>query len=609
MDKIVKRLAAFWRPPDRRSIPEWAREYVEMPPAVTIRGRFDVSRSRHLLGPFDALGSDHVRETNILAPVRGGKSLVADVWIPWIVENDPGPLIWNFQKDQTADEHCETRLWPVLLGCAPVRKRLGALPRNHKRTSEIIFPHMFVIVQGPAISNLQSKGCRYLVNDELWQYPPGRLAEAYGRVDDFVKLGIEKILNMSQASEPDTEWHEKWEGSSRHAWWIECQKCHKPQYPAWSGQRSDGSRYGLRWDEHRLPRGDWHLTQCLPTIRWECAHCGHPHLDGARIKREWNRTGRYSQTNSDARPTRLGFHWNALIDYPWTELAERYLRAADARRKGVLLPMIQFFQKYMAQFMSEAKLLEQSMALPTVRYEVTSDWAEEHIRFFTVDRQAEDTYWGTIRAWSKTGESRRLWFGQLLGAAAIEQKRTELKVGARQTFVDSGHEAKGDFGVYAHCAQYGWVATKGSGYKSFVNRRMVNGRVLLVRAPYKDPTPVAPSVGAKKRCWLIVFSADEMKDRVRGLIRRGLWQEPAGDETELGAEYQRQMNSEFKRPKRDKFTGRTELKWVCPSGNNHAFDCAAGQALGATILDILPSSDTSLSPSHDAGVGHILSHA
>ena len=593
-----------WKRPDRRAIYEWARDHVEMPPAVTIRGKFDVSKSRRLIAPFEALGCDLVREVNVLAPVRGGKTLLADVWVPWIITEDAGPTIWNFQKDQTADEHCETRLWPVLLACDPVRPYLEAVSRNKKRTSEIIMPHMFLVVQGPALSNLQSKGCRYLINDELWQYPPGRLAEAYGRVDDFLRMGISKILNLSQASEPDSEWHQKWEGSSRDAWWIECQKCGRHQYPAWSGQREDGSRYGMRWDEHRLLNKDWNLTRALPTIRWECAHCGHPHIDGARLKLEWNRTGRYERTNPDCRPSRIGFHWNALIDYPWVELADRFMRAADARRRGVLLPMIQFFQKQLAQFMNEAKLLETSASLPTASYDVMAEWPEEVARFLTVDRQAEDTYWAMVRAWSRDGQSRRLWFGLCHGSDEIEARRQEFNVQPNNVLVDSGHEAKGDFGVYAICGKHGWIATKGFG--NFFTVYVSRGRqtVKTLRS-YARPIKADPTRGAGKSgpgsCDFIKFCADEMKDRVTNLIKLGKWLEPAGGEPELEKEYAIQMAAEFKKEKRDKFTGRKRMVWACPSQNNHAFDCAALQALAATILKLLPDVELADEPSqsHD----------
>ena len=81
-----------------------------------------------------------------------------------------------------------------------------------------------------------------------------------------------------------------------------------------------------------------------------------------------------------------------------------------------------------------------------------------------------------------------------------------------------------------------------------------------------------------------------MADRVAELIEHGLWIEPEGDEqNEIEREYRKQMSAEFKRPKVDKFTGRKVMVWVCPSGNNHAFDCAKMQVLCAMQAGLLPS--------------------
>jgi len=48
------------------------------------------------------------------------------------------------------------------------------------------------------------------------------------------------------------------------------------------------------------------------------------------------------------------------------------------------------------------------------------------------------------------------------------------------------------------------------------------------------------------------------------------------------------MSSEFKKKVTVGSLRREKMVWVCPSKNNHAFDCAKMQALGATLLDILP---------------------
>jgi hypothetical protein len=72
------------------------------------------------------------------------------------------------------------------------------------------------------------------------------------------------------------------------------------------------------------------------------------------------------------------------------------------------------------------------------------------------------------------------------------------------------------------------------------------------------------------------------------LIDRGLWIEPDNDsESELGREYDRQMTSEFRKKKVNKFTGKEELVWVCPSGNNHARDCGKMQVVAATLARLL----------------------
>ena len=49
------------------------------------------------------------------------------------------------------------------------------------------------------------------------------------------------------------------------------------------------------------------------------------------------------------------------------------------------------------------------------------------------------------------------------------------------------------------------------------------------------------------------------------------------------------MTSEFKRPKVDKFTGKRVMVWVCPSGNNHAFDTAQMQVLCALNMGLIPA--------------------
>ena len=531
-----------------------------------------------------------------MAPVRSGKTLCIDVWLPSVITRTPGPFMWVFQEDNAAGDQAELRTWPILERCKPVA---ALLPPNRfkTRTREIIFPHMPVHINGPAMSNLQSRGWQYVVLDEPWMYKAGRLEEARGRLGDFVRMGTEKFVCISQAGTDGDDWDRQYHRGVIHEWYVECEKCGHYMIPRWTGKRPDGSMWGMAWDSHKLDSGLWNVAKVLPTIRYECEKCGHPHIDGtSRTKAEWNRTGKYVSETTEKQMKRRSRHWTAVIDYPWDALVELYLNAVNAWKLGVPEPLIQFFQKRMAEPKSERLLLEEGQKFTGARYEINSEWPEEYVRILTADRQAEDVYWVLVRAWAKDGRSRRLWFGKLFSAGEIDAKREEYKVQPNHTLIDSGYKPKGDHGVYADCIRYGWIPVKGvateGGDPITFKHRSEGGHV--VERSYSEPVWVDPEIGTAmesrgQQVQMVRFSSPTYFDRVQNLIDRGLWMEPDLDESDpVDVEYRKQMSAEFKKPKRDKFSGKTKMVIVCPSGNNHARDDARMQALAATLLDILP---------------------
>ena len=115
-------------------------------------------------------------------------------------------------------------------------------------------------------------------------------------------------------------------------------------------------------------------------------------------------------------------------------------------------------------------------------------------------------------------------------------------------------------------------------------------RIMRSFAPMTAGDPESGSIGEGHRfARLIRFSSGTMKDRLQQLISSGRWTEPAVSESDpVEKEYRRQMTAEFKRKMEHKVTHKLQWIWVCPSHNNHAFDCAAMQVLGATMANIVP---------------------
>ncbi len=604
METQSQSLESAWQqvftPRDRRPIPEWAKECIWLSPPITKTGFFDITDSRHFIDIFSSLQNDHKRETNVLKPVRGGGSLIGDVFCPWTVKNDPGPYMDVFQTDKVADDHAEARIIPIFKNCPPVAELLPT-NRHKQRDNEIVFTNGHTwYVRGPSLGNLQAKGIRYLRLEEVWMWAQGLMGEAEGRIGDYLKMQTSKILRISQGGPMDgvpmeeSDWYRAYHKGQIHEWEVQCLNpaCGKFFDPVFSGQRADGSFWGIQWNPCKLPNGDWDVNKCIPTARFECPHCSHPHLDGAKTKGEWNRTGRYRKVEAATNagePERKkdSFHWETVIDFPWDELVSLWLDACNAERRGDLKPKLQFYQKRRAMFKDEESLLKGGLHFRRSSYEINSDWPEELGRFLTVDRQEEDLFWWTVRAWSNE-KSRRLGFGKCYGFAAVEQIREGLKVPPNRTLIDSNFQPKGDHGVYAACLKYGWVAVRGDKANSFPHRLKNKRTVERSYAPLTFGDPGAGTSNQGRRyAPLVMFSKSQMNSKVQELIDNGRWEEPVdAADPELEKVYSQQMAARVRKTEFVKKTGETRVFWK-ESKNDHARDLANMQVLGAVLAELL----------------------
>jgi len=609
---------------DREAIYDWAERHIDLSYPFIPTGPFSSAHTRHLLAPFDAIADPRIREVNVCAPTRGGKSLLGDISLPWIVQHDPGPMLWVFSIDRLAREHAEERAFPILRSVENVRHLLPA--RNKDRTTEILFGFMSVFFRGQAMDNLQSKAMRWIILDEVWRYKSGVLAEAKARLDDYLKLELSKFLCLSQAGTDGDEWHEQYRAGELNEWSIQCAKCDTHQVPVWAGWRDDGSRYGVLWDLHRRDTGDWDVPRCLSSVRYECARCGHPHLDNEKTRAEWNRTGKY-QVVGERHPTKKSFHWPAIIDRSLAELVSRYLAARNLNRRGMPAATIKFWQKYMASFYSPS--VGQIRRPLTEGYEVSKDGATEGWRrFMTVDCQVDfREFWVVIRDWAQAdGQSQRVFRGRLKSWEEVRELQEKFKVKDQNVFVDTNYETRA---VYARCVRFGhwgvigsrrmwlcWIGLRGEDEFDYLHLERRNKKSVKVRRLYspmqfgdphigrsrRDVRLVGPTPGGGTLCPYFRFSNEQAKDalarhRDGHRIRQGSaapprWVNPipqTAEEKREEEEYDRQLNSEFKRTIIDRRTGKEKMRWlpVAAGRPNHYWDCEVMQMVAAAIAGYL----------------------
>lgn len=581
-------------PPDRRPIYEWAADSIRLPNAYTLTGRYDPYYSRRFLDILDALKSDTVRNVVVMKPVRGGGTMIADLWLPWVVPNDPGPFMWLMQSDQIAKMHAETRLHPILENCEPV-KPFYAEDRHASRKLEIMFRHgMYLGISGPGINKLQSRGVRYLFMSEIWLPEwAGKVEEALGRTKDFRAMRMDKVFMESQAGHEGDDidlWFHK---GTMKEWTIPCLKCgHKMVGVKWQNKRADGSRWGIVWEESKTKaKGEpFDLRKAQESIRFECEKCAYPHIYNDRTLREWNRLGEYQQTNENANPSIESFRWPGFIHHDWNDLLEMFHSAMKAFKQGNLDPLKIFFQKYIPESWSESKA-HQASPLQTVGFNVKSKWEDEYARFMTIDVQDESLFYWVVRAWARNGESRRLSFGKAFSYSELNAIQTEWSVAGPNVLIDSGFDTKT---VYWQAAKHDWTATKGDNvpfYLHDVPSRSKERRE-KVRKSYTsthgDPERGTEGEG-RKLCFLVRYSDITLQWRTHRLIngQGAKWVIPEVAENDDERTYRKHLFSEYPKKVLSKKTGKVEWVFVCPSGENHWRDCEKLQTLAATIADCL----------------------
>lgn len=586
-----------WSLPDRGSITDWARVNVKLGGGYARQGAFDVSTCRHLIAPFAAVQDERVREITCRAAIQTLKTLFVEVTSLWAIANEPGPIMWTQQDDDSAKEHTKGRYRNLLRTCEPVA-RLLPRDRHDRSNNEIYFGDFYLLINGANINNLQSKSIRWKLNSECWLWKQGLLTHARRRVSAYARDGISKIINESQGSVAGDDFDKLWHEGTQEVWSIRCQGCgglHALEFFARMAS-DEKQRAGVIWAEDaQREDGTWRESRVRETVRWRCPTCGHDHENSARTRSAWNTGGEYMRHNPEADGRHRSFAWNALLAEDLGTLAMEFIGATAYKKRGIIQPLKDFYMQRLAlswKDMEETLGRVETVVLSEYTLAEVAEKPEQKIenearRFMTIDRQ-RDHFWAVVRAWRTDGSSRLLWRGKLLTVEQAEEIRKKYGVEEKLCGEDAQYSTDQ---VYQDCVKYDWTALHGSGDDTFTHHI---GKQKIAR--YYSPLKVSQVSGGMAR--YMFWASDPVKDVLAGLRRAGGWEiaSDVGDEylRQLGVPQQqagggfKQTGGEVKRERVSKATGRSEWRWA-KVGPNHFTDCEAMQVALALALGILSS--------------------
>ena len=573
--------------PDRSPIYEWARRHITLPESYATPGPFNARITPWLIPIFDALQNPLVRRVHFRKAVQIGGTLVADIWIPWLIANDAGPISWTMQTEEMVERHAKSRLNPLIERCRPVA---AMLPRAgpQRMTTEIYFGGFFLVMNAASLSSQQSQSIRYKVNDEIWLPRWQEIyAHAVARVSKFEEVGRSKIYNISQAPIMDAETGNVEDTSYRtgnqQEWSAKCPSCSKIHPIQFAQTTSEAGKYaGVVWDRTAKRDDDtWDVAKAVDSCRFRCIHCGHETPDADTTREAWKRTGVYVPQNPTAPKEVQSFRVEALVARPMRMLVEEFVQAENhAQRTGDDRLRQEFKTKRQAlPWIVEKKVV--NIFLGKSDYKVTDYAGAEEIpnevgRFMTIDRQ-QDHWWVEVGAFS-TSEGpryRQLYFGRVDTRDQLRALQQRLKVSDGCVAQDRGYRPSD---VDRDSADFGWRSMKGFARRTWPLRDENTGQ--LVNYPFSDPQ-VSDYRGGD--VYFYNWSGDYFKDVLSSALEgRGdlKWELPA----DVNPLYLEHIRGEHKVEIR---TGVWEWREVKSNAPNHGLDTSAMMLCVATIAGLI----------------------
>lgn len=433
-------------------------------------GHFEIASARHLLGILLALLDPNVRIIFIIGATQVLKSVVGDIWIPFILEHFLRNILVLFETDQKALLYCDTRLMDTIRQHPVLSQLLGEVDRHDVNKTEIKLAGAKMLVGGLNDSNVSSLSWPVIWVSEAWQHKSdGLLKKAIKRADRFPDT--KKILIESQAGEAGEDLHTEARAAHQVPLTWACPYCGgrqtwefsqtrpsdfvpRPRFDGAGEPPKPGTFAGMAFDSGE----NLTLDERARSATWECYHCGTRIQDRKDIRQAIMDS--YQQDYKITGPDGIKFSPSAVCftlpkesarDNSFEESAKSYLQAKEAEKSGNLLPLQMWYQAERAVFF-DLKLTQQRARVLIGSHNIEGAVPNEIARMMQVDCQQDPDlsevsgksvighFWVTAYAVDKNARN----IYQLARFYATSWKqwidiRKALKIPNKNVAIDGGH--------------------------------------------------------------------------------------------------------------------------------------------------------------------------
>ena len=186
LNSVLAKVLTGLKPPDDLTVSEWAEKKRRLSSESSAEpGPWRTSRTPYLREPMDAFTDPKVRRIVMVAASQVGKSEFINNTIGYIIDEDPGSILFVHPTTIDAKEYSKLRIAPMIRDCPTLAEKVVS-PKSRDTGNTILqktYPGGILTMCGSTEAHsLASKPIRYVFGDERdrWASSAGNEGDPWG---------------------------------------------------------------------------------------------------------------------------------------------------------------------------------------------------------------------------------------------------------------------------------------------------------------------------------------------------------------------------------------------------------------------------------------------
>lgn len=330
LNKAMRKALAGMTPPDDLTVTQWAEAKRRLSAESAAEpGPWRTERTPYLREPMDAFTDPKVRHIVMVAASQVGKSEFLNNCIGYIIDEDPGSILFIHPTTIDAQEYSKLRIAPMLRDSPALRQKIAA-PKSRDSHNTILqkaYPGGILTMCGSTEAHaLASKPIRYVLGDERdrWATSAGNEGDpwdlAMARQTTFYNAKAVEVstTTIKNASAIEAAYYT----GTMERWNSKCPHC--------------GEYHEIRWSDIRFEYDEIIVshkkTYKVKKVYYTCPGCGCISTE-AEMKRA---PAKWIAENPEAYGQGTRSFWlNAFVSQwaSWESIVLKYLNALGSTKK------------------------------------------------------------------------------------------------------------------------------------------------------------------------------------------------------------------------------------------------------------------------------------